>query len=62
MECEQIIAGTDLRDLSATATACKKLSEVHKKLGALGGSKATLGAGHVAAEIRRIRLATVEAL
>ena len=62
MEGEEIIAGTDLKDLSATATACKKLGEIHAQLAGLTGAKATMAADHVAAEVKRIRLATVEAL
>jgi len=62
IETEQIISTTDLRDLSETATACKKLGEVHAQLAGLSGAKATLAAEHVAAEVKRIRLATVEAL
>lgn len=62
MEAEQIISGTDLKDLSATATACKKLGEVHTQLKGLSGVKASMAAEHVAAEVKRIRLATVEAL
>lgn len=62
LEAEQIIGATNLRDLSETATACKKLSEVHGKLKTLPGEKAKHGAEYVAAEIKRIRLATVEAI
>ncbi len=62
LEAEQIIASTDLRDLSQSATACKKLGEVHAKLKSTANPKATAGAEHVASEIKRIRLATVEAL
>jgi len=62
IECEQIISATDLRDLSQTATACKKLAEVHSKLVAAPGSKAKMAAEHVASEVKRIRLASVEAL
>ena len=62
VEAEQIISETDLRDLGQTATACKKLSEVHGQLSSLTGARATMAAEHVAAEVKRIRLATVEAL
>jgi len=62
MEAEQIISETDCRDLAACATACKKLAEIHGKLTAAKTTRATQGLEHVAAEIKRIRLATVEAL
>ncbi len=62
MEAEQVISGTDLKDLAATATACKKLGEVHAKLSEVDGNKASVAAEHIQAEVKRIRLATVEAL
>ena len=62
MEAEQIISSTDLKDLSETATACKKLGEVHTQLKSITSARATMAAEHVAAEVKRIRLATVEAL
>ena len=62
MEAEQIIADTDSRDLATCATACKKLGEIHGKLADAKGTRAAQGAAHLAAEIKRIRLATVEAL
>ena len=61
-EAEQIIAATSLSDLGQCAVAVRKLSEVRNKLADLSGAKATAAAEHVAAEIKRIRLATVEAL
>jgi len=62
MEAEEIISGTNLKDLGATATACKKLGEIHSQLTGLTGTRATMAAEHVAGEVKRIRLATVEAL
>jgi MoxR-like ATPase len=62
IEAEEIIGSTDLKDLAQTATACKKLSEVHAKLTAAPGAKAASAAAHVASEVKRIRLASVEAL
>jgi MoxR-like ATPase len=67
MEGEQLIRGTNLSDLAATATACKKLSEILGKLKSLaktdaGGQRAADAASYVGSEIKRIRLATVEAL
>ncbi len=62
LEAEQIIAKLDVRDLAATASASKKLSEIHDQLKKASGHRAEVGAEHVAGEIKRIRLATVEAL
>lgn len=61
-EAEQIVGALDLSDLGQTATACKKLAEIHAQLAGMSGSRAEAGAAHIAAEIKRIRLATVEAL
>lgn len=61
-EAEQIIGSTDLKDLAQTATACKKLGEVHQQLSHAKGAKAKAAADHVAAEVKRMRLASVEAL
>lgn len=62
IEGEQIIAATDLRDLSKTAAACKKLGEIHTQLKAIKTAKAGMAAAHIADEVKRIRLASVEAL
>ena len=62
MEAEEIISATDLKDLGATATACKKLGEIHAQLSGLSGAKADAAAEYVSAEVKRIRIATVEAL
>lgn len=62
MEAEEIIAGTNLLDLGETAIACKKLGEIHGKLSKLSGPRAEQSTDHVKAEIKRIRLATVEAI
>ena len=62
IESEEIISGTDLKDLAQTATACKKLAEIHAKLSNANGTRAQTAAEHVAAEVKRIRLASVESL
>jgi len=61
MEAEQLCGRTDLHDLADCATACKKLAEIRGKLIDMPGSKAKLAAEHVESEVKRIRLATVEA-
>jgi MoxR-like ATPase len=61
-EADEIISGTDLRDLSSAASASRKLSEVRSKLQNCHGVKAAKAADYVAEEIKRIRRATVEAL
>ena len=61
MEAEQLCGRTSLHDLADCATACKKLAEIRGKLIDMPGSKAKLAAEHVESEVKRIRLATVEA-
>jgi len=62
METEEIVAATDLKDLGQTATACKKLGEIHRQLSGMTDTRATMAAEYIAGEVKRIRLATVEAL
>jgi MoxR-like ATPase len=61
MEAEEVIAKSNIKDLSQAATATKKLSEISKKLGGISGVKADQAKAHVNSEIKRIKLATVEA-
>lgn len=61
-EAAEIIRNTDLRELTAAASACKKLGSIEKKAAGYTGSKAASAQSYLKAEIRRIRLATVEAL
>lgn len=62
MEAEQIIGNTDLKELTQAATATKKLSDVLKQLKGLAGSRAEQARDYIGEEIKRIKLATVEAL
>ena len=61
-EAAEIIRNTDLRELSAAAAAVKKLGSIEKKAAGYTGSKAAAAQNYLKAEIKRIRLATVEAL
>lgn len=62
MEAEEIIAKADLKELSQAAVATKKLGEVAKQLKAVTGERARQAHEHVAAEIKRIKVATVNAM
>lgn len=62
MECEGIVGALDTRDLQKTALAAKKLGDIHKQLKTCAGTKAAQATAHLEAEIKRIRLATVNAL
>lgn len=61
-EAEQVIAGMDIKDLSKTAVAVKKLAEIGKQLDGLAGVKAEQARDYIKSEVKRIKVASVEAL
>jgi MoxR-like ATPase len=64
LEAEQILAATDVRQLAQAATAAGKLQEIHKKLGGLKGvdSRVAKAKQYVQEQVKRIKLASIEAL
>jgi MoxR-like ATPase len=63
MECEQVLAATDARNLSQAATATAKLQEIDRQLGALRpDGRVERARAYVKEQVKRIKLATVEAL
>jgi MoxR-like ATPase len=63
LECEQILAGTDVRQLAQAATATAKLQEIEKKLAALkGNGRVEKARSYVREQIKRIKLASIEAI
>jgi MoxR-like ATPase len=64
MEVEQILAVTDVKQLAQAASAASKLQEVHKKLGGLKGGDGRVAKAkeYVQQQIKRIKLASIEAL
>jgi MoxR-like ATPase len=63
MECEEVLAGVEPRDLAKAATATAKLSEIDRKLSALGkDARAEKARAHVKEQIRRLKLASIEAV
>jgi MoxR-like ATPase len=63
LECEQIISASDLSNLSQAATATKKLQEIDKQLSALpGNGRVEKTRTYVREQIKRIKLASIEAL
>lgn len=61
-EAEQIVASADLKNLAQAAAATKKLGEIVKQLSAVSHPRAITAKEHVAAEVKRIKLASIEAL
>jgi MoxR-like ATPase len=63
MECESILAGADLRNLVQAAEATAKLQEIAKKLKALPGDpRVEKALAYVNGEVKRIRLASIDAI
>jgi MoxR-like ATPase len=62
MEAEEVTSKANLKDLGQAASAAKKLSEINKQLKGLTGARAKSAQEHVAATIKAVKLATVEAL
>lgn len=63
LEVEAVTASADLRNLAAAATVTAKLGEIAKQLAALkGNGRLDKARAYVAAEIKRIKLASIEAI
>ncbi len=64
LEAEQILTATDIRQLAQAATATGKLQEIHKKLCAVkgGGARAERAKDYVQSQVKRIKLASIEAI
>jgi len=63
IEVEQICENADLKQLAQAAVAASKLSEIEKQLHALGNHpKAAIARKHVREQIKKIKLASIEAL
>lgn len=64
LEAEQILAGTDVRQLAQAAAATGKLQEIYKKLCAVkgGGGRVERAKDYVQGQVKRIKLASIEAI
>ena len=64
LECEQVLAGADVKNLAQAATATAKLSEIDKQLSALKGGDGRLerARAYVREQVKKIKLASIEAL
>ena len=63
LECEQVLAATDVRQLAQAATATAKLQEIDRQLGALkGDGRLERARNYVREQIKRIKLASIEAI
>ena len=64
LEVEQILAATDVTQLAQAASAAGKLQEILKKLNGLksGDPRVAKGKEYVQSQIKRIKLASIEAI
>ena len=63
MECEQILAGCEVRSLAQAATAAAKLGEIDKTLGSLrGNGRVERARAYVREQVRKLKLASLDAL
>ena len=64
LEVEQILAATDVKQLAQAASAAGKLQEIHKKLNGLKGGDGRVAKAreYVGQQIKRIKLASIEAI
>ena len=63
LEAEQILAAADVRNLAQAATATAKLAEIDKQLATLkGNGRIERARAYVKDQIRKIRLASIEAI
>lgn len=62
LEAEQVIASTDIKDLSQATTAARKLSEIHKQMKKSPGRKAEQAADYLQGKLKQIKIASIEAI
>jgi MoxR-like ATPase len=63
LEVEQILAGADVRDLTAAAKAAAKLAEIDRQLSALSGNgRVEKARAYVKDQLKRLKLASLEAV
>jgi len=63
LECEQVLSAADVRNLAQAAAATAKLQEIDKQLGALKAEpRVEKARAYVREQVKRIKLASIEAL
>jgi MoxR-like ATPase len=63
LECEQVISCCEVRNLASAAAAAAKLGEIDKQLGTLSGNgRLEKARKHVKDQIKKLRLASIEAV
>ena len=63
LECEQVLAAADVRNLAQAAAATAKLQEIDRQLAGLkGDGRVERARGYVRDQVKRIKLASIEAI
>jgi MoxR-like ATPase len=63
LECEQVVSGCDVRNLSSAATAAAKLGEIDRALAGLkSDARVARARAHVKDQVKRLKLASLEAV
>jgi MoxR-like ATPase len=63
LECEQVVGGCDVRNLSGAATAAAELGEIDRSLAALKpDGRVERARAHVRGQVKRLKLASLEAV
>lgn len=63
LECEQVLTGCEVKNLASAAAAAAKLGEIDKQMGSLSGNGRLENARkHVKDQIKKLKLASIEAL
>jgi MoxR-like ATPase len=63
IECEQVLSGCDVRNLSSAATAAAKLGEIDRSLAALKpDARVEKARTHVKEQVKKLKLASLEAV
>jgi len=63
LECEQILATADIKNLAQAATATAKLAEIDKQLAAMrGNGRLDRARLYVREQVKRIKIASIEAI
>lgn len=61
-ECEQVVAGANLKELTVAATVVKKLAEIEKQLKGVDGAKAKQASDYIKGKIRDIKVQTAASM
>ena len=63
LECEQVLAATDVKHLAQAATAAAKLTDIDKALATLkGNGRVDKARAYVREQVKKVKLASIEAL